>query len=30
MNCLDAGQQKTLIGLIQILKNRMTDILEKT
>ena len=30
MNCLDAGQQKTLIDLIQILKNRMTDILEKT
>jgi MarR family transcriptional regulator, organic hydroperoxide resistance regulator len=29
MNCLDEGQQKTMIELMQILKNRMTDILEK-
>jgi MarR family transcriptional regulator, organic hydroperoxide resistance regulator len=29
MNCLDTGQQKTLTELMQILKNRMTDILEK-
>jgi MarR family transcriptional regulator, organic hydroperoxide resistance regulator len=29
MNCLDASQQKTLVDLMQIIKNRMTDILEK-
>jgi MarR family transcriptional regulator, organic hydroperoxide resistance regulator len=29
MNCLDAEQQKTLIDLMQVMKNRMTDILEK-
>jgi DNA-binding MarR family transcriptional regulator len=29
MNCLDASHQKTLIDLMQIMKSRVTDILEK-
>jgi DNA-binding MarR family transcriptional regulator len=29
MNCLDGSQQKTLIDLMKIMKDRMTDILEK-
>jgi len=29
MDCLDADQQKTLLDLMKIMKDRMTDILEK-